>query len=198
MERIRRVPTKWCRQMKKTFRKTKKNADSAPVRRGRRKYLEMYPEAMKHCTDELIRYFNQATSHDSLRPPGLSTMVKTFNSIVKQYSFNQTLQNSNRVFVGKTEKTPLKFSRDFIRKLCIDLGIHVVSTGSREVKDADPKEMEDWTVAVNELFEKYEIDPRANVQFDEFNDIRGITQKKWSHERGNDLIPSRRRSTALL
>ena len=70
--RIRRVPTKWCRQMKTTFRKTKKNADSAPLRRGRRKYLEMYPEGMKQCTDELVRDYNEAKSSDPPVAPGLS------------------------------------------------------------------------------------------------------------------------------
>ena len=166
--------------------------------RGRRKYFGLYPEGMKQCTEELIRCYNEIRSRDPPVAPSLSTMINTFNAIVKRYNFDQKLQRSNRVLVGRTKKTPLKFSRDYIRKLCMDLGLHVVATGSREPKHADPKEMEDWAREVNELFEKYEIDPRANVQFDEFNDIRGSTQKKWSYERGNHLIPCRRRRTALL
>ena len=174
---IRRVPRQWWRQMKNPIRKKKKNADGASLKRGRRKYFDLYPEGMKQRTEELVRYYNETTSRDPPEAPCLSTMINTFNSIVKRYNFDQKLQRSNRVLVGRTKQTPLKFPREYIRKLCMGLGLHVVAPGLREPKHADPKEMEDWAREVNALFSNYKIDPRANVQFYEFNDIRGITQK---------------------
>ena len=52
---------------------------------------------------------------------------------------------------------------------------------SREDKDAEPEDIDEFIRDVPKLFKDHSIDPRAHLQWDEFNDIRGLTRRRMVH-----------------
>ena len=147
--------------------------------RGRLSFGDQYPPQMMESKAKLLQHFEEARSRKPPCTPDQQTLFNTWNSIVKQYNRSQQIIGQPPL---KSRRKDGMFSVSCVRNICREVNLEATGVGSREPKDADPKDIEEFVQAVPKLFKEHGIDPRANLQFDEFNDIKGITQRRMVHK----------------
>lgn len=111
----------------------------------------------------------------------MNTLFGTWKSLTKQFNRQQELVGRKPLTFGHGKKV---CSFSWFSKRCHEREIAVVAVGSREDKDAEPEDIHDFIRDVPALFKEKNIDPRAHMQFDEFNDIKGTTQRRMTVKRG--------------
>ena len=103
---------------------------------------------------------------------------------MKRHNRTQSLIDGETLKSGRSHGL---FSYTFVREMCKNLGLKPSLTGSKEPADATPEDVDAFVSEVPKLFRDYKIDPRANLQFDEFNDIKGITQRRMITKTGKAI-----------
>ena len=130
--------------------------------------MEKQPLQMLACQGRLLQLYNEARDRKPPEMPTLRTLFNTWNSIVKRHNRTQSLIDGETLKSGRSHGL---FSYTFVREMCKNLGLKPSLTGSKEPADATPEDVDAFVSEVPKLFRDYKIDPRANLQFDEFNDI---------------------------
>ena len=172
-----RLPEEWCK-LRGILSKKRGSGDGVVVstrKRGRKAYKDKYPLEMLACQGRLARYHAECRSMSPPFAPDFETMYNTWHSVVNAFNREQRLLDLPTL---KGSCQGDRFSWSYVRGMCIDLGLESVASGSAEAKAPEPEECLQFENEVGSIFQARCIDPRANVFFDEFSDIKGVTQRR--------------------